>query len=315
MFDYCYACGVKPKEKRYFNSKKGLQKDLATIFNLYSKIDITTEHEFDNVYLCRNCHDRLINLHENATAFRKLCEQTQYKSRPFTAVPLIDNDITTCTYISDSPIENGTSNNVRSFIVSPETPDNSSNISSKPSCSTDFADHNYSVKKQKPISKKLKIDKSCNRQLFPPLCEHDHTYYTGSIKEKDVFSYPDIVKNFFDTVQDDENCLRLRETVSSMNNRSKGFVSCLMNKKVKDMEHFNWEKIVNEFQNMLPQLFKLITSAMMPRNQEPRKMIDLFPRLGMVYAIIMQGRHPGLSLVQRIVSMLLMDNICDQKVK
>ena len=100
-----------------------------------------------------------------------------------------------------------------------------------------------------------------------------------------------------------------------MNNRTNGFVSSLMNKYIKDMEGFNWEKIVEEFSSMLPLLFKVAASAMMPRCQEPQKMVDLFPRLGVIYAIIMQGRHPGLSLVQRMVSMLLMDNICDQKVK
>ena len=77
----------------------------------------------------------------------------------------------------------------------------------------------------------------------------------------------------------------------------------------------NGKKAVKEFSDMLPLVFKLITSAMMPKFQEPQKMVDLFPRLGMIYAIIMQGRHPGLSLIQRMVSMLLMDNICDQKVK
>ncbi|XP_062575477.1 uncharacterized protein LOC134237384 [Saccostrea cucullata] len=38
------------------------------------------------------------------------------------------------------------------------------------------------------------------------------------------------------------------------------------------------------------------------------------PRLGMVYGVLMQGRNKELSLVQRMMSLLLFDNICDQKV-
>ncbi|XP_033729813.1 uncharacterized protein LOC117319009 [Pecten maximus] len=38
------------------------------------------------------------------------------------------------------------------------------------------------------------------------------------------------------------------------------------------------------------------------------------PRLGMIYAIISQGRIPELSAVQRMISMILFDNIADQKI-
>lgn len=112
----------------------------------------------------------------------------------------------------------------------------------------------------------------------------------------------------------DKICDTVKSTVKTMNNRKRGFVSVLMNKGLSNMETFEWLDNVSEVQNKIPVLFKIITSAIMPSTENPNDMIDLFPRLGMIYAILMQGKHSGLSLVQRIISMLLMDNICDQKV-
>ena len=304
MVDFCYACGKKAKEKRFFNSKKGVVKRLTYIFTLYSKIDVPIDKD---IFLCRNhgnCHDSLLNLHEHVTSFKELCEETHYKSRPYTAVPL-PFDIQT-NIINDTSISTDT--------VSCETPQ--TNRHKLSSTRTGQSDHSYGVKNQKPATKKPKVDKTC-RQLFPPLCDHDHTYYEGSVKETSVFNYPDLVKQYFESSKEEEICVKTREQVASMNNRTNGFVSSLMNKYIKDMEGFNWEKIVEEFSSMLPLLFKVAASAMMPRCQEPQKMVDLFPRLGMIYAIIMQSRHLGLSLVQVIVSMVLMENtcICDQKMK
>ena len=52
----------------------------------------------------------------------------------------------------------------------------------------------------------------------------------------------------------------------------------------------------------------------MKEEQKLTKVAGNVPRLGMAYAILAQGRNALLSKVQRVVSTILFDNICDQKV-
>ena len=61
---------------------------------------------------------------------------------------------------------------------------------------------------------------------------------------------------------------------------------------------------------------RVLLGAMLPpeRQGDIELLKSTIPRLGMVYAIFAQGRRPELSLVQRLMSMILVDNICDQKV-
>ena len=50
------------------------------------------------------------------------------------------------------------------------------------------------------------------------------------------------------------------------------------------------------------------------RLDDMAKLEEHIPRLGMLYGMLMQGRNQELSLVQRVNSMVLYDNLCDQKV-
>ncbi|CAG2245512.1 unnamed protein product [Mytilus edulis] len=52
-----------------------------------------------------------------------------------------------------------------------------------------------------------------------------------------------------------------------------------------------------------------------PQDMENKDKIEaIIPRIGMVYSMLMQGRNKELSRIQRITSLFLFDNICDQKV-
>ncbi|CAC5416075.1 unnamed protein product [Mytilus coruscus] len=99
-----------------------------------------------------------------------------------------------------------------------------------------------------------------------------------------------------------------------MGHTKKGFVSVLMQKDLEKMEKLNWNEIVNEFLHKFPTVFKLIIGIMLPESENYKQLISCLSRIGLLYSLILQARHPGLSLIQRTVSMLLMDNICDQKV-
>lgn len=65
-----------------------------------------------------------------------------------------------------------------------------------------------------------------------------------------------------------------------------------------------------------PTVFSLIlTMFLTPQDMENKDKIEaIIPRIGMVYSMLMQGRNKELSRIQRITSLFLFDNICDQKV-
>ncbi|XP_061184242.1 uncharacterized protein LOC133192263 [Saccostrea echinata] len=102
----------------------------------------------------------------------------------------------------------------------------------------------------------------------------------------------------------------------SLNNRKHSFVSKLMKKSVDDLKSSQWIEVVTEFQSKFPHVFSLIVSMMLRSEDLPcfTKIQSVIPRLAMVYGIIAQTRNVELSHTQRVISMLLFDNICDQKV-
>ena len=93
-------------------------------------------------------------------------------------------------------------------------------------------------------------------------------------------------------------------------------MSELMQKNPSDLTSMNWSNIVEEFMKCFPQLFYLILMMLLPEKDaySLSKIQKLIPGLGLIYGIIAQARNTELSRVQRVISMLLMDNICDQKV-
>lgn len=112
-------------------------------------------------------------------------------------------------------------------------------------------------------------------------------------------------------VTDISNALGKRP--EQMLNKKKGFVSVLMEKDFKSLETVKFEDIILEFQDKFPELLEMILALMLPKDQTA--IANVIPRLAMIYGIIMQTRHHELSRMQRIISMCLADNICDQSVR
>ncbi|XP_076116728.1 uncharacterized protein LOC143084203 [Mytilus galloprovincialis] len=98
-----------------------------------------------------------------------------------------------------------------------------------------------------------------------------------------------------------------------MLNKKKGFVSVLMEKDFKALETVKFEDVLIEFQEKFPELLDMIVAIMLPKDET--SIANVVPRLAMIYGIVMQTRHHELSRMQRVVSMCLADNICDQSVR
>jgi hypothetical protein len=102
----------------------------------------------------------------------------------------------------------------------------------------------------------------------------------------------------------------------TLTKRKHGYVSYLMDKDFSHMKSFNWDYLLQEILDKAPYFAKFAVAIMLHPDEwhNAVKLEGLKYRLCMAYAILMQGRMRELSLVQRIVSMIFMDNICDEKV-
>jgi hypothetical protein len=77
--------------------------------------------------------------------------------------------------------------------------------------------------------------------------------------------------------------------------------------KRKCLLNFTWVKIVTEFKNEFPFLFHLLMGLMASDLTNVNSVKKVFPRLGLVYAVLMQSNASDMSLLQRIISLVLLD--------
>ena len=71
-----------------------------------------------------------------------------------------------------------------------------------------------------------------------------------------------------------------------------------------------------EMRRDMPLLFQCCVAIMSnPRDTcKVPHMQQIMPKLGMIYAILLQQAVPGLSKVERVMTVLLQDSFCDQRV-
>ncbi|XP_052079203.1 uncharacterized protein LOC127717559 [Mytilus californianus] len=119
------------------------------------------------------------------------------------------------------------------------------------------------------------------------------------LKNKDFLKH---VTNYFQTESE--------EKIKILNKEKHGFVSVLMKKTCDNMYGFSWDKICEEFKSQFPLLASIVEGIMSSGEKNRDKIL---PRMGMVYAVCAQTRHHKLSLVQRMMTLCLLDNIADQK--
>ena len=101
---------------------------------------------------------------------------------------------------------------------------------------------------------------------------------------------------------------------------SKKSEQCSMLRKTDDnsMLSFTWQALFDEFHIRLPFIAQVFCSVLGVRNEQPtisnaisEKMCT---RIGLCYAVLLQGRCKECSLVQRILTVCLMENVCHSKV-
>jgi hypothetical protein len=70
---------------------------------------------------------------------------------------------------------------------------------------------------------------------------------------------------------------------------------------------FDWCQLITEMRCNFPRLFSILLGLMANDIVDESVLKNLYPRLGMIYAIIMQSRASDMSLLQRLVSLILLD--------
>ncbi|CAG2243662.1 unnamed protein product [Mytilus edulis] len=181
-------------------------------------------------------------------------------------------------------------------------------------------DHDYIVSKPSPVVQNIMVDKimdfknNININSKTEMKEADTEILMSILKTKNK---REVIKHLLTTegFKDSILCL-LMEEINLMSNRLRNrklfYVSELMKKRPEDLKFFKWNEIMVKF----PTVFSLIlTMFLTPQDMENKDKIEaIIPRIGMVYSMLMQGRNKELSRIQRITSLFLFDNICDQKV-
>ena len=106
---------------------------------------------------------------------------------------------------------------------------------------------------------------------------------------------------------------KTHEIANRLKRRKFGYVSVLMKKETEHMQNFDWNSISAEFKTKFPEIYTLLL-AMMGYEGPGLIKSELKIKLAMVYGILMKTRFAELSLVQRMISLTLLDSIADQKV-
>jgi len=112
----------------------------------------------------------------------------------------------------------------------------------------------------------------------------------------------------------------IQQQVSQLTSYAEGKTSVLRKKNFEDMQNFQWGIVINELIDKLPVLGRLMLGVLVTGNRTTVDVVRNKPddvlsrRLCMAYAILMQCRCKDLSLVQRIMTANMLDNVCDSKV-
>ena len=72
--------------------------------------------------------------------------------------------------------------------------------------------------------------------------------------------------------------------------------------------------IISECRAKFPELFTLVVQIMLPEEIKVDNIAKMLPPLAMIYGILLKTRYPELILIQRCISMCLMNPTTDQNV-
>jgi hypothetical protein len=114
-------------------------------------------------------------------------------------------------------------------------------------------------------------------------------------------------KCLFDEMRKNQNAF------NDIHHHSVGYVSVLSSggtdhtKKRENLLNFDWQLVIREMKDKFPRLLSLLLGIMAINIEDANCIKHAFPRLGFVYAIMMQSRTSDMSLLQRMISLVLLD--------
>jgi len=301
----CLVCKKEKSDLRRVNSAAGIQKNVRELLKKYGEIDVIEGS------ICRACEKKLFHLHDSCTSFRNQCLATCYTAnvkRCSTSPVQLLSQPETHVSASQKNFMGASRNqdmvNKQSLLVPTIQPmhnvpaDDTSSVKSIAQC----------------IVKSLTVDDYC-------LTNSDSAKIIRASKTKVLNYLVDTVNALNCGKQaiqqktvalNDENIDTLRKLKHSpsvmLHTDGKSVYETLVN--------FSWESCVTEFYNNFPTICSLIVGMMLSTEERCNEtdVISIFPKLGLIYGIIVQCRIPYLSRVQRMMSATLMDSLLDVKV-
>ncbi|CAC5412118.1 unnamed protein product [Mytilus coruscus] len=287
--DVCLVCSKPPYQSKKISSKllDFSIKDLLLKYGGISK---------DKGVICRNCERRLETLHKKTVEFYGECQSAARKhdltpvvcNKRLPTSPLVGfNPKRASLEINEDyqqPSQHASSENMFEDLSSNAEP---SNIG--------IPDHSYAGETITPI-----LTQPENNVSTCIGSDHDYVYMNRNTLYNPVL--PDIT-----------TFLKTTTSSRSNNHLNQEEKSILINVIQNDKNIYGALMKIDNFRNgVISELCLEIDSSISTMGN--RKLLFLMLKAAFVYAILMQSRNIELSLVQRMVSMLLMDNICDQKV-
>ena len=200
--------------------------------------------------------------------------------------------------------------------------------SSKVSITPSPVDHAYSHSQVLPSP----VSQISSQIVTSQLSLHSHLNYVPPDESLKIINEaqtgnPSAIASLMSSIKQINNAyiLAIQEKHDSELNKltvtKHGYVSALMKRhgssSYNQLNGFSWETIVSEMLHKFPALFHICLGIMLQNESRSNATAvqNVLPRLGMVYAICMQQRIHSLSLVQRMMSAILTEGLCDVKVR
>ena len=339
---YCVVCAGQ-KELRLIHSKAGEHKNVRSLLLKYGEVDIIEGA------VCRTCEKRLLRLESESVRFKAQCQSTfhNYSIKRCTTgssphrKPLAEIHCrSVATSQSTASPQSKTLKISRS--AAPSVTKSKENIATYPSIlplpvlvKADLLpslDQFETDRQQALDADKEMYCKSVAQMISEQFSVSPAAYsltssqcadINNAVQTKSMESVIDVI--FALTCDNRMLQKKLFEQndaqMDTMKCKTRGSPSMLLSKVGRHSAYetlmgFSWEECVTEFHARFPMICTLLVAMML--GQEKRQKVDdvteIFQRLGMIYAIVIQCRIPYLSRVQRLMSAVLTDSLVDVKV-
>ena len=287
------VCKLCKSEGHFVNLATKSNSNCRGLLFIYGGITVT------DGYLCRKCNRQINTLHSHTLSFRLLCQkyngppqdtQKVIKSKPLQPI---------CQNRQDQP---------------PESPP-----AKKVKARTTQDEHNYFHHVPKPsIKKTTKVLPTTNRHVSAQnLSSREYQKIRASLETRNVDLLAESLLE--SKILHEATVKKLAAETSDAAarlGRRKCPKSSLMDKNYLSMKEFSWKRIVDDHAKMFPTLTEMLLAISLGTHhmQNQDKVNAMTPKIGLIMAILLQSRHHDLSLVQRTISTILYNNLCDQKV-